>query len=192
MPVAHDGPVTEGEFVVGGYVLTVPSEAPSGMSTVPATMLTISDCIQTTLPRPQFWDWFTDLREAERAVQTETPHTQITAVAFRPADALAFMDEMGGADQPYFALLQRSVRLDGGLVGYEVVGAEATLDFHSWHCHGYADEVSEALGIRVNDLGLLPTYKAATAVLNWMLGRPASEAPAPVPWAVIALGSIDR
>jgi hypothetical protein len=184
--------VIDDDLVVAGYVLTVPSDAPPGMATVPTSIVTISDCIMPTLPRPRSWDWFEDLDEVERAQAAHAPAAQITAVAMRPADAAAFMDEMGGAGQPYFTLLSQSVRFDGAVQGYEVVGAEATLDFHSWHCHGYADEVSEALGIHVNNVGLLPTYSVAAPVLTWMLDRPASEAPAPVPWVVVALGPVDR
>lgn len=192
MAAVDDGPVTDDDLILAGYVLTVPSDAPPGMATVPTSIVTISDCIMKTLPRPEFWDWFEDLDEAERGQSTQAPAAQITAVAMRPADAVALMDEMGGAGQPYFALLKQSVRFDGTVQGYEVVGAEHTLDFHSWHCHGYADEVSEALGIRVNGIGLLPTYSSAAAVLKWMLDRPASEAPKPVPWVVVALGPVDR
>ena len=183
--------MTDDDLILAGYVLTVPSDAPPGMATVPTPIVTISDCIMKTLPRPEFWDWFQDLDEAERAHSTQAPAAQITAVTMRPADAVALMAEIGGAGQPYFALLEQQVRFDGAVHGYEVVGAEHTLDFHSWHCHGYADEVSEALGIHVNGIGLLPTYSSAAAVLKWMLDRPESEAPKPVPWVVVALGPVD-
>ena len=162
------------------------------MATVPKSIVTISDCIMKTLPRPEYWDWFEDFDEAKRARSTQAPEAQITAVALRPADAVDLMDEMGGADQPFFAGLTQSVPFNGVVLGYEVIGAEFTLDFHSWHCHGYADDVSEALGIHVNGVGLLPTYSDAAAVLNWMLDRPDSEGPEPVPWVVVALGAADR
>ncbi len=32
---------------------------------------------------------------------------------------------------------------------------------NSWHCHGYADEVHTALGVRTNSKGLIPNYEAA-------------------------------
>lgn len=188
-----DDPVTNGELILAGYVLTVPADAPPDMATVPRSILTISDCIMRTLPRPEFWDWHTGYAEAARARTEFAPDANVTPVALRTADADALMKELGGSDQPYFAGLAKSIPFTGEVLGYEVVGAEYTLDFHSWHCHGYADEVSEALGIRVNDLGLLATYSTAAAVLKWMLDRPSSEAPAPVPWVVVALGaSTDR
>ena len=192
MAADDDGPVTDDDLILAGYVLTVPSDAPPGLSSVPTSIVTVSDCIMKTLPRPEFWDWFEDLDQAKRAQATQAPEAQMTAVALRPADAATLMDEMGGAGQPYFALLRQSVRFNGTVLGYEVVGAEQTLDFHSWHCHGYADDASVALGIQVNDIGLLPTYSTAAAVLKWMLDRPESEAPEPVPWVVVALGPGDR
>lgn len=88
---------------------------------------------------------------------------------------------------PYFHLLRTGAPAEGDLLGYEVVGAEYTLDFHSWHCHGYADEVADDLGIRVNGVGLLASYVDARAVRDWMLARPVAEAPSPVPWVVVSL-----
>lgn len=88
---------------------------------------------------------------------------------------------------PYFQLLHSATPAEGEVLGYEIVGAEATLDFHSWHCHGYADEVADDLGIRVNDLGLLASYDPARAVRDWMLARTMDQAPSPVPWVVVGL-----
>lgn len=188
-----DDSVIDAELRLAGYVLTVPADAPPDMATVPSSILTISDCIMRTLPRPEFWDWYTRYDEAALARSEFAPDANVTPVALRPADVDVLMDEMGGSDQPYFAGLAKLIPFTGEVLGYEVVGAEHTLDFHSWHCHGYADEVSETLGIRVNDLGLLPTYSTAAAVLKWMLDRPARQAPAPLPWLVVALGApVDR
>lgn len=180
--------VSDEELLLAGYVLTVSSDAPQGMVTLPASIVTISDCIMKTLPRPEFWDWFEDVDEAKLVQATQAPEARITAIALLPSDAIALIDEMGGADQPFFACLNRSVPFNGEVLGYEVVGAEYSFDFHSWHCHGYADQVREALRIQVNGLGLLPTYTSGAAVLNWMLDRPENEAPEPVSWTVVALG----
>ncbi|TQL02207.1 hypothetical protein FBY24_1277 [Cellulomonas sp. SLBN-39] len=73
------------------------------------------------------------------------------------------------------------------VLGWEVVGADDWFDLHSWHCHGYADEVATALGTCTNSRGLLPSHAEASAVLRWMLTRPSAEAPAPVPWFPVAL-----
>lgn len=73
------------------------------------------------------------------------------------------------------------------MLGYELVGAEATLDFHSWHCHGYAAGAFIELGVELNEVGLIDTYEQATRVLTWMLGQPPENQPAPVEWLVVAL-----
>lgn len=176
-------------LILAGYVLTVPADAPPGMATVPRSILTISDCIMRTLPRPKFWDWYGTYEEAALARAEHAPDVNVTPVALRPADAESLMGEMGGTRQQYFATLRKLVPFTGEVLGYEIVGAEDTLDFHSWHCHGYADEASDAIGVRVNDLGLLSDYSSADAVFRWMLARPSREAPTPVPWVVVALGA---
>lgn len=180
--------VSSEALVLAGYVVTVAADAPPGLATVPGTILTISDCIAQVSRQPEFWDWYLTYDEAALAQTEGATDARVVSVAVRHADTRAFMEETGGADQPYFETLRQSFPFADEVLGYEVVGAEASLDFHSWHCHGYADEVSVELGIRVNDLGLLPSYSAAAAVLQWMLDSPSREAPAPVPWVVVALG----
>lgn len=174
-------------LLVAGYVLAVPTDAPSGDEALPAKILTISDCIMEELPRPEYWDWFMDLDEAREQRSGSALPCEVLQVAIRRSDVPAFIEANGGADQPYFALLNRAQTLDGGVLGYEVVGAEWTLDFHSWHCHGYAGEARDSLGVHVNESGLLANYAEAVRVLDWMLDLPASQAPAPVYWSVVAL-----
>lgn len=172
--------------IVAGYALVRPAAAPPGMISVPQTIVSISDCIIDDLPHPEFWDWFQDLADAARA-QSVTPDSAVVAVALEPADADALIRDMGGPQQPWFALLQRKVPATGTLLGYELVGAEDDFDVHSWHCHGYADDLLAAEGIRVNGLGLLPTLDEARAALRWMTSLPDEESPEPVPWFVVAL-----
>jgi hypothetical protein len=150
--------------------------------------MTVSDCIMDALPRPEFWDWFQNLPEALVARSSQAALADITPVAMRTGDSDLLISTMGGRNQPYFDTLAQELPYEGEILGFEVVGAEEPLDFHSWHCHGYADEVRDELHVLVNDLGLLSTYADAMQVLTWMLARPAREAPAPVPWVVVALG----
>ena len=172
--------------IVAGYALVRRAAAPLGMSSVPQTIVTISDCIMDELPHPEYWDWFQDPADAARA-QSVTPDSAVVAIALEPCDANEMIKEMGGPQQPWFALLQGRVPATGTLLGYELVGAEENFDVHSWHCHGYADDLLAAEGIRVNDLGLLPTLDEARAALRWMTSLPDEEAPEPVPWFVVAL-----
>jgi hypothetical protein len=183
--MAKNGLVPSEQLLIAGYVIVRLAASPPSQS-LPSSVLTISDCIMDDLPRPEFWDWFQSPATA-LAAQRQQSATRLITVAMREDDARPLVAEMGGPEQPYFELLRRRVPTRGEVLGFEVVGAEETLDFHSWHCHGYADDVKEALGIQVNDVGLLDTYEDAAAVLRWMLALSSDEAPAPVPWVVVAL-----
>ena len=191
-PCAILSRVTSEQLIIGGWVLAQKVPAPAfGGSSLPAQMLTVSDCIQPDLPRPQPWlgDWFQDHREATTARESVRPRPMLVTVAMRPEDARVFIAECDEEPSNWFDLLRRGEPLasDAVVLGFEVVGAETTLDFHSWHCHGYADEVRTVLGIAVNSLGLLQSLGEARQVRDWMLGLPPEQAPEPVPWTVIAL-----
>lgn len=176
-------------LVVAGHVLTAPVATPPWLTGVPPTVLTISTCFREALPAPPFWDWWVDLEDAELVRARMAPEADITTVALGRDEATGFMDELDGADQPFFEGLRSALPYDGAVLGYEVIGPEATLRFHTWHCHSYADEVREELGIGLTDLGLLGTRSDADAVLAWMLAQPPDKAPEPVPWVVAALGA---
>lgn len=189
--VVNNGVVRSDQLIVAGYVLVVPTERPSapGFRGLPATFLTISDCLMDELPRPECWDWYLDRHEAERARMSAAPQSENLTVAMTSADAAAFMSETGGARQPYFDLLRTETRLQEhvSVLGYEVVGAEETLAFHSWNCHGYLPGAVDELGTEINKFGLISTYEHAARVLEWMLAMPSDRQPAPVPWTVAAL-----
>lgn len=179
------------ELIVAGYVLLVPTPRPAsqGYAVLPETFLTISDCLMADLPRPEFWDWYVDRQEAERDRMSRAPHAETITVAMAPGDALNLMQEHGGTEQPYFDLLRTQSRLpaESQILGYEVVGADWALDFHSWHCHGYAAEAVEGLRVQLNEVGMLDSYHEAARVLTWMLSRPVEDQPAPVDWMVVAI-----
>lgn len=187
------GTVTWDELIVAGWVLVRAAPTPKVLGqTLPAQLITISDCIQDDLPRPEPWlgDWFQDAHEARHAAaEAAGEPPMVVTVAMHPHDAAAFIVQGDSDRSPWFDLLRQHSRLppDTPILGYEVVGAEETLDFHSWHCHGFADEVRAALGVVTNDNGLIPSLAEARSVLTWMLERPDSEAPEPVPWTVVAL-----
>lgn len=174
------------ELLLAGYVLTRPGSAPE-MSSVPSRIVTISDCITDDLPRPEFWDWFQSTQDVVAARRGLESSTDLVAVALPEAEADALMHGLGGRDMPYFDLLRTGTPAEGELLGYEVVGAEHSLDFHSWHCHSYADQVRTECDIQVNGLGLLATFEEAASVRDWMLARRSREAPSPVPWVVVGL-----
>jgi len=183
--------VNSDRLIVAGYVLVVPAPRPPGQeyAVLPETFLTISDCLMSDLPRPEFWDWYVDRQEAEHERMSRAPHAETVTVAMSLEDALDFMWQQGGAEQPYFDLLRTQSRLPAGsaVLGYELVGAEWTLDFHSWHCHGYAAEAFDELRVQLNEFGLIDAYEQATRVLTWMLRQPPENQPAPVEWTVVAI-----
>jgi hypothetical protein len=183
--------VNSDQLIVAGYVLVAPTPRPNGQEyePLPETFLTISDCLMSDLPRPEFWDWFVDRQEAEHARMTRAPQAETLTVAMTLEDGLKFMREQGGPEQPYFDLLRAQLRLPAGaaMLGYELVGAEPTLDFHSWHCHGCAAAAFDELRVELNEFGLIDTYEQGTRVLTWMLGQPPENQPAPVEWMVVAL-----
>lgn len=177
--------------IVAGYVLAVPTPRPPGHEDVlPPLFLTISSDIQEDLPQPEFWDWFVDRADAEQARRTQAPEVQIVTVSMTAGDADQLMDAEGGADQPWFDLLRRGLRTPEDIeqLGFEIVGVEPTLSFHSWHCYGCAPDARRDLGTRLNALGLIATYEEAAGVLRWMLARPPQHAVPPIPWIVVALG----
>lgn len=182
-------------LIVAGWIVVQLTPTPAHMgSTLPPTMLTISDCIQADMPQPDNWlgDWFQDHQQASDAVKPLLESdAHLVTVAMHPNDASVFMDARGGSESPWFELLRRREPLSATLqiLGYEVVGAEEYLDFHSWHCHGYADDALTALGIGVNDLGLIPSLEGARRVCAWMLALPSEEAPIEVPWTVVGLAA---
>jgi hypothetical protein len=182
-------PVLDEQLVVAGWVLVVPTPTPHALGkSLPSTIITTSQCIMEDLPRPEFWDWYQDLAEAERDCEVASQARVIT-VAMHPDDATAFMTAHSGEPAPHFEMLRRHQPLSSSarVLGYEVVGAQGLMELHSWHCHGYADDVAKSLGILVNDDGLLSTRDQALAVLRWMSALPADQTPASADWTVIAL-----
>ena len=177
-----------GELVLAGWVLVRPVATPAWAGDrLPDRIVTVSNCIQDDLPVPEWWNWTQDRDLLDQARRAQAPDARIVAVGMVPAEADAFMASMGGPDQPMFALLRQQRRAEGRLLGFEVVGAEPQLDFHSWHCHGYADRVKDALGIGANDVGLLASADDARRVRDWMLALPDRDAPEPVDWTYLAL-----
>jgi hypothetical protein len=191
--IGHPLAMTVQRLVVAGWVL-VEEIAPPGFvgATVGDNLVTISDCLQPDLPRPDPWlgDWFQDRADAERvAASLGRAEVLVVTVAMDHADADDFMNQWGVSVTPWFDLLRqhRPLAPTATVLGYEIVGAEEYLDFHSWHCHGYAPEVREKLGITLNVHGLFDSRTQAQRALTWMLNRPTRDAPKEVPWTVAAI-----
>jgi len=90
------------------------------------------------------WVLIQDEAEAVHAAATVTGEVPRTiTVAMTPGDAAELMAQLDTEPSPWFDLLRQRVALgeEPDVLGFEVVGAEEGLGFHSWHCHGYADDV---------------------------------------------------
>lgn len=170
-------------------MLAVPVHPANLGPTVPDPLLTISGCLMPDVPRPDYWDWWHSKDDVEQARALE-PHGSVVTVGIAVSDVAEFLAEADDDHNDGYELLRQGVRMDlDEVVGYELVGAEPWARFHSWHCHAYASEVESALGIRLNEAGLLGSYAEAAAALDWIRARPDDDAPEPVPWVVTALSA---
>jgi len=192
------------DAVLGGYVLSVPTPRAHWQDAnhVPASLLTISACLLEGMPRPEFWDWYTERSEAEADRARSAPSAELLAVGLIRRDVQRFIDdhlpfpgparddiEYAGVPTP-LDLLSTGQPLppDAEILGFDVVGVDHGISlFHSWLCHSYEAGVWKDLRIRLDTRGLLDTYENAAQVLGWIESRPIEQAPEPVPWTVIAI-----
>lgn len=178
--------------MTAGYVVVSPTSRPAGFGAgVPDPFVTISWCLAEGLRVPEFSGWFQNLEQAREARVGEPADAMLLVVSMTPGDADELIDEM--ADEPeHFRLLRSGTPepADAHWLGFEIVGAESNLSLHSWHCHDYAAVAEAELSVRLNALGLLANYDEAATVRRWMLDMPRDQLPAPVPWAVVRLGSL--
>lgn len=180
--------------IVAGWIWAIPTSTPPELGqSLPPELLTVSDCIGVDVPRPpdELGDWYQDRVEADtRALPGFSElGAHLLTVFMDSGDADEFMSHWNGQDSPFFDHLRRQQPppSTAQILGFEVVGAEVPLDFHSWHCHGYADEVLTDLQIEVGELGLFNTLEEAHRVRDWMLALPAKQRPAEVPWTVVGV-----
>lgn len=136
------------ELVMVGWTLIRPVPSPPELGHgLPPLLTTISQCIQDDLPRPEWADWTVDRSLLDRARLDTPPHTTVMAVAMTGVEADTFLTQVRDRDDRSLALLRRHEPALGEPLGFEVVGAQFDLVFHSWHCHGYADQARSALGV---------------------------------------------
>jgi hypothetical protein len=177
----------EDELRLAGFV---PTRLVKALPLLPAPFQTISTCLlDDDLPRPEFVDWFTSRAEAERRPFAG----DLIAVGLTDADAdrlIAESEYDEGCVEAAYSLLRRALPMPVAttFLGFEVVGLNDLLSFHSWHCYSYAPAVARELGIQVNPIGLLSSYAEARRVLEWMAALPMQQAPVgDEPWTIVAL-----
>lgn len=187
--ISYDRQMQEsGGLILAGYVVVGRTARPPRLEPLlPDPYVTVSHCLADDLHVPEFSGWFQDLTEAE-AARIESPSSDLLAVGLTPHDADTFMADMSDEDH-HFGLLrqEREMPTEAEALGFEIVGAEYALTFHSWHCHGLASEAAATVGIRLNRYGLLADHADAIRVLDWMRALPSAESPAPVPWTAVAI-----
>lgn len=171
---------------------------------VPAEFLAISRCLVRDLPRPEFWDWYINRTDADRA-HAQCPSSEgLLAVGLVGDDARVFLEEHGApwgrppsvtgrtsSPTPFDLVAARaSMPADSEPLGFDVVGVEYGVSMmHSWMCHSYEARAWEELGLRLDAGGLFESYESAARVLEWMEARPPEEAPEPVAWTVVVIAS---
>ncbi len=175
---------------LAGYALTASTARGRWQSrSLPDPYLTISSCLQEHVPEPDFIDWYTNRQEAEAVRARWRSPLDLIAVGLTEAEEAELRSDVEIGTEFVYSLLsqRRPVPNPSTLLGYEIVGAEATLQFHSWHCHDYLDQAHRELGIRINQLGLFDDHRDAERVRDWMLSQPVEKSPKPVPWVVVSL-----
>jgi len=181
------------QLILAGYVVAGPTARPPGLDPlVPSPYVTVSSCLADDLRVPKFSGWFQDFAEANAALD-ESSASDLLAVGLTQPDAATLMTDM--ADEDYhFGLLRLARGMPAGaeMIGYEIVGAEYGLSFHTWHCYGLASEAATTLGIQMNRHGLLEDHDDAARTIDWMTSLPSEDAPAPVPWAAVAIAIMNQ
>lgn len=170
-------------FHLAGFVGVTPSPRPDFLSPlVPDPLLTVSGCLTDDLVLPDY-GWHDD--------PAELAGSEVVALGLAPRDAAEVLDEFAEELEATELLARRQPMPAGATrLGFEVVGIEIWGHVHSWHCHNYLPMVEPELDIRVNELGLLPSYLMADRVLEWMLRLPPEQEPEPVHWTILALAKV--
>jgi len=86
----------------------------------------------------------------------------------------------------YQMLMKQSLESNAdeeSLIGYDLIGIEYGGDFHSFHCHDLADELTEKFGLVLNDVGLFNEFSNWKPIIEYMNDE--ENGFEPVPWFVV-------
>lgn len=176
---------------LAGYIVVSPTLRPKGWdSAIPDPYITVSSCLADHLRIPKFSGWYQDFPQARRA-HSENASSRILALSLDEETTQWLQAEF--ADEPHhFDLLRRRVPspTDADRLGHEIVGAEYGLALHSWLCYDYVPDLMEPTRVTLNTHGLIEDVSEAHRTLEWIRTRPSGDAPAPVPWFVVALADV--
>lgn len=79
---------------------------------------------------------------------------------------------------------------EDSLLGFDLIGIEYVGDFHSFHCHEMADELSKRFGLVLNQFGLFNEVSDWQPILDYMNDE--ETGCAPVPWFVAKVKLVDH
>jgi hypothetical protein len=68
-------------------------------------------------------------------------------------------------------------------IGYDLIGVELGGDFHTFHCHDLADELTSKFGIELNEFGLIQEIENQKEIIDFMNDK--ENGHEPVPWYLV-------
>lgn len=72
---------------------------------------------------------------------------------------------------------------DGEFIGYDLIGVELGGNFHSFHCHDLANELTSKFGIELNNFGLIKAIENPKEIVDYMNDE--ENGCEPVPWFLV-------
>lgn len=165
-------------------------EGPRGFETV----LSLGDCLQSDLPRPEFEPFFGSADSARAAANAAGYRDAFVVEVALEADCIEFLRaDSASPHWPANVDSTATVR-DADVLGFDVLGFDGACTLvHSWLCFGYGASARIAAIERgpeqdsevwLNALGLIESERAAQALLHAFANAAPADRPAEVPWCV--------
>jgi hypothetical protein len=160
---------SEDACVLAGFLAGSPCRPSLDAQLLPATVMTVSECLTDFLPSdqdPVTAPWHPDLASAQAAAQESGLEGVHVLAAHLPAvdrDSVLTLFQPWLPFHPVPRNLIAMAAPAGEPRGFEVVGFEDGR-LHSWLCYGLHDQAATELGIRPGPVGLLASLDEARAV----------------------------
>lgn len=137
-------------------------------------------------------DLFYDLetvREYSQTFFSHTPDKRIFSIYFSEQETAALLSEFEPQKQGLGAIglfeelqkkIPESLSTADTFIGFDIIGIEASGDFHSFWCHDMAKDLSERFGLTLNQYGLFEDCLDWKAITDYMNAE--ETGCEPVPW----------